>query len=321
VIGKLKTGTSKFVLKKLLELLLTLFVVTVISFLLMRLSPVDPATALARRTFVIDDATRIAEFQEQMGLNKPLYVQYADWVSDAVRLEFGSSYVSGNDVFEQVMKSISITASIVFLSAGIQAVGILILGCLCYWKRNKITGHILNFLCIAGISIPAFYFASSFIDIFAVKFRFISVAGNVGIMRFLPAALCISISGIAFYSQLLATGIESAMREDSAFYARCRGLSEKRILLFHALPQAITKLLPNFMQMLGLCMAGATIVERIFSLPGLGYLIIDSVLYRDSPMIHATILFLAFSLAIFNIISDVLQRAIQGKSEKEGGAV
>lgn len=83
-------------------------------------------------------------------------------------------------------------------------------------------------------------------------------------------------------------------------------------MLHHALPQAVSGLLPNFMQMMGLCMAGSMIVERIFSLPGLGYLIIDSVLYRDNPMIHATILFLAFSLVFFNIVSDVIQRVLRG---------
>ena len=131
-------------------------------------------------------------------------------------------------------------------------------------------------------------------------------------MRYLPAALCLSVSGMAFFGQLLAGGVQRGMNEDSAFYARCRGLTERRIMLHHALPQAVSGLLPNFMQMMGLCMAGSMIVERIFSLPGLGYLIIDSVLYRDNPMIHATILFLAFSLVFFNIVSDVIQRVLRG---------
>ena len=170
----------------------------------------------------------------------------------------------------------------------------------------------MDFICIAGISIPSFFFATSFLDVFAVQLRWINVAGNTGLMRYLPAALCLSVSGMAFFGQLLAGGVQRGMNEDSAFYARCRGLTERRIMLHHALPQAVSGLLPNFMQMMGLCMAGSMIVERIFSLPGLGYLIIDSVLYRDNPMIHATILFLAFSLVFFNIVSDVIQRVLRG---------
>ena len=139
-------------------------------------------------------------------------------------------------------------------------------------------------------------------------------------MKYLPAALCLSICTIAFYAQLLAKRIEREMNEDYATYARCRGLSEYRILFFHALPHSLAGLLPSFMQMVGISLAGSAIVERIFSLPGLGYTIIDSVLYRDSPMIHATILFLAFFLVVCNILADLLQRLFQkNQAVQEGG--
>lgn len=138
-------------------------------------------------------------------------------------------------------------------------------------------------------------------------------------MRYLPAAVCIAIGCIALFSPMLANNIQKEMEQDSAFYARCRGLSEGKILLRYALPSAVVTLLPSFCQMLGLCMAGSAIVERVFSLPGLGYLIIDSVLYRDSPVIHATILFLAFSLVMFNILSDILRRICNGMLLRERG--
>ena len=122
--------------------------------------------------------------------------------------------------------------------------------------------------------------------------------------------------GIALYSQLLSKNIEREMNEDYAVYARCRGLSDMRILWTHALPHALAGLAPSFLQMVGISLAGSAIVEKIFSLPGLGYSIVDSVLYRDTPMIHATILFLAFFLVICNTVSDILQRIFQrGHSE------
>lgn len=305
-------GTRVFILKKAMELFLTLFVVTMISFVLMKLSPIDAAEAYARRNAFAMTEESLALLREQMGLNESLPVQYWNWVSSALHLDFGTSYTNGKDVFTQVMNAFAITAKIVLLTSVIQALGSLAMGCICYRLRKKWLGKIMDFLCIAGISIPAFFFATTFLDFFAVRMGIINVAGNRGVMRYLPAAICLSISGIAFFGQLLAGGLQRGMNEDSAFYSRCRGLSEQRIMLHHALPQAVSGLLPNFMQMVGLCMAGSMIVERIFSLPGLGYLIIDSVLYRDNPMIHATILFLAFSLVFFNIISDIIQRILQG---------
>lgn len=305
--------TSRFIINKIFELLLTLIIVTIISFILVRLSPIDPAEAYARRSFAgysMNDE-RLNTLREQMGLKEPLPIQYGKWVANALQLDFGTSFVSGEPVFTKVITSILITVKIVLLSGMIQAFFILLFGCLCYITRNSFVGHMLTFLCIAGVSIPAFFIASIFLDFFAVKLGIASIVGNTGIMRYLPAAICIAIGCIAFFSPMLSISIEREMEQDYAIYARCRSLSEKRILLRYAMPSAAANILPNFFQMLGLCMAGSAIVERVFSLPGLGYLIIDSVLYRDAPVLHATILFLAFSLVIFNILSDIFRRALR----------
>lgn len=314
-------ATKRFVISKFLELVITLVLVTVISFLLVRLSPIDPAEAYARRSMAAFSFTedQMDALRNKMGLNDSLPIQYFNWVKGAIHLNFGESFVSGQPVFEKVSTAITITVSIVLISGAIQAVFILLVGCLCYLSRKRLIGHLMTFLCIAGVSIPSFFFASTFIDTFVVKWHLTSVAGSTGLMRYLPAAVCIAIGCIAFFSPMLAVNIEKEMKLDSAFYARCRGMSEIKILLRYALPSAVVSILPNFCQMLGLCMAGSAIVERVFSLPGLGYLIIDSVLYRDSPVIHATILFLAFSLVMFSILSDVLKRFLQrDNSTKEG---
>ena len=253
-----------------------------------------------------------------MGLDQPLIIQYGTWVMDALHLDFGESFVSGQPVFEKVTTAIGITVRIVLLSGVLQAVGILALGPLLYVARGRFSGRLLHFLCIAGVSIPSFFFASSYLDLFAVKFGLTSVAGSTGLVRYLPPAICIAIGCIALFSPMLAGRLRQEMAQDAAFYARARGLSERIILFHYALPDAVAAILPSFCQMLGLCMAGSAIVERVFSLPGLGYLIIDSVLYRDSPVIHATILFLAFSLVIFDILSDLLQRLLQqGEGRRE----
>lgn len=315
----MSVGTWRFTLKKILELFLTLFIVTIISFILMRVAPIGPAEAYARRG-TITDPIRIAEIKADMGLTRPLFEQYIDWVKDVLRLDFGKSYVSGRDVFADVTTALTVTAIVTVISAVIQAVGVLVIGCLCYWSKGRWFESPMDLFCMVGISVPAFFLATTFIDVFAVQYNLISVAGNTGLMRYLPAAICLSVSGIAFFGQLLANSMKKSMESDSAFYARCRGLTERRIMLHQALPQAVVGILPNFMQMIGLCMAGATIVENIFSLPGLGYRVVQSVLQRDAPMIHATILFLAFALVICNIISDMLQRALQGGSAmKEEG--
>lgn len=200
---------------------------------------------------------------------------------------------------------------IVLLSAFFQAIGALVLGVLLYLTQKNMIGKVLAFASIAAISIPAFYLATSFIDVAAVRWKLISVSGNVGVMRYLPAALCLAVGGIAFFGQMLSKAIQQAMNEDSILYARCRGLSDPYIVMRYAMPQAIISTVPTFMQMMGMCMAGSAIVENIFSLPGLGYRIVNSLTNRDLPVIYATVLFLAFALVIFNILADIIQRLLQ----------
>lgn len=112
--------------------------------------------------------------------------------------------------------------------------------------------------------------------------------------------------------------LEHESNEDYAFYARCRGLSEKRLLLCHFFPRAAMGLVPNFLQSIGLALANATVIESIFSIPGFGYLIVNHVLDRDTPMIHAEVFFLALAIALCNIAADLVQWAI---GRKKGGGV
>lgn len=306
----MRRGTRVFLLKKLLELLLTAFLVTMISFVLMQISPVDAAQAYVQRHQTAITPELVEQTREEMGLNDPLPVQYGRWLQGALHLDFGTSYVNRQDVFEQTTTAFAFTAKVVLLAGGMELVLIVLIGSLCYACRRKIAGALLSALCFAAISIPPFFLASSLIDIFAMKLGWISVVGNTGLMRYLPAAVCFTVGTAAFFAPLLATNIEKEMELDSADYARCRGLSERRILLRYAMPTAIAAILPSFFQMLALSLAGAIIVEQVFSLPGLGYLIMSSVTNRDPPVVHATILFLALALSAFNILSDVLRRAL-----------
>lgn len=185
-------STKRFLLQKVLQLFLTLFLVTAITFILMQLSPIDAAEAYSRRIFTVDEA-RIEAVREQMGLNRHIVVQYLDWLNGLLHFDLGTSYVDNRDVFLIVSAASKETACIVLLSMVLQAAGSLVLGILLYLSRKNVLGKILAFVSIAAISVPAFYLATSFIDIVAVRWKLINVAGNTGLMRYLPAALCLAV--------------------------------------------------------------------------------------------------------------------------------
>lgn len=308
----MKKRTVCYLLKKAAIVFLTLLLVTLLSFLLMRLSPVDPATAYVTRNSAIVTQQQIEEAKVMLGLNRPLAVQYGEWIGRALHGDFGISLGSGRPVADELGKTVPVTMTVVLYAGILMAIGVLAIGALGYLWRGKARGKLLLAFTMVGISVPGFYLGTAFLDVFAVKLGWISVSGNSGLAKYLPVALCLSVLGSCFYGQMLTASLEREMGEDYALYARCRGLSEGRILLKHALPHALVDLLPSFAQMIGLCLANAAIVERVFSLSGLGYLIIDSVVKRDSPVIHGAVLVLALTLILLDTAAELLQYVLRG---------
>lgn len=308
-------NTLKFIFNKILELILTVFIITIISFILMRLSPIDAAEAYSNRLFHPLSQIELEALREKMGLKDSLFVQYWNWLKNVARFDFGISYVNKLPVYNQLNSALGFTLKIVLLSGIFDVFLILFFGSILFFSRNyKILHNILLIFFYALISIPVFIIATGFIEIFAVNFNLISVASNSGFMRYFPSSICFSIVTSAYFAPLLSTNLEKQMNTDCVFYARCRGMSERQILLKYTLPTATTSLLPLFFQCLALTIASSIIVEQVFSIPGLGYLLVNGVTYYDVPVIHACVLTLGFFLSIFTIFSDVLRHIIRRNS-------
>lgn len=291
-------------IRYLYEAPLTLGFVTGLSFLLMRLSPVSPAEAYARSNTPYPTAENIAKVTKEMGLDQPLIVQYVKWLLQALQLDFGSSLVNGKDAWSEFVALVPATFQIVALSVVIQLAGIMAVGVLTYLVWGSGRGLLLHTCTIVCLSIPVFYYASVYLELFAVRWSLISVSGGSGWSVYLHPAICLSIPSIAFYGRLLGSILVREMSEDYAEYARCKGLSETRIVWRHAVPRGWIALVPSFLQNIGFTIAGAAIIERVFSIPGIGYGIIDSVLSRDAPMIHLFVLFLGVVFVSINILAE-----------------
>lgn len=311
----MKQDMKKYILKKIIELIFTLFFVTMLSFLLKRLSSVDPATAYAKRMIGSPTIEQIEAIRIQLGFDKPLLIQYGRWVIDLLHFDLGTSLANGHEVWTDIATAFPKTLGIVFLASVFQIITIVVIGCTVFLLPWKMPKTILQIICILGVSIPSFYLATVYLDFFAVKKSLISVTGNTSFLSYISPALCIGVFGASFYIPMLMDALEHESNQDYAFYGRCRGLSESRLLFFHFLPRAAVGLIPNFLQSIGLTLANATVIEQIFSIPGFGYLIVNHVLDRDTPMIHAEVFFLALAIALCNIAADLIQWAIQRKKE------
>lgn len=289
-----------------MEGIVTLLLVTFLSFLLMRLAPIDQAEAYARRNTVQPSPDKIQEIRIQMGLDKPLAKQYITWLERAIHLDFGNSLTNNKPVIDDLVFASRISIKIILISVFLQIpLGILI-GSLEYIFSKKRIKILLDMITILFISIPTFYIASLYLDIFAVKVGFIKVVNASGFLRYLSPALCIALPASAFYGRLLGSSLIKEGKKDYVFFLKCRGLPEWIILLKHILPHGLLFVLPSFMQNIGMIMASGGVIEKMFNVPGVGYMLIEHVLARDAPMIHAILLFFAFVFVITNTLGKTI---------------
>jgi ABC-type dipeptide/oligopeptide/nickel transport system permease component len=286
----------------------TLFLLTVASFLLTRLSPIDLAEAYIRLHTIQVTPEALSATRAQLGLNDPLPVQYANWLRSAARLDFGASFVTGSAVFDEFLLRVPRTARLMGLSALMQAAGALLLGSALYLLRDGFSGKALQLLALCGLSIPPFLTGIAMLDLFAMRLRVTSVLGAGAIFP----ALCAAVIPVCFFGKMLKTDLSRHMRSEWAEYARLRGLSVRRILLGHAMPHSVSALIPSFFKMLGKQFAGVGIVETVFSYRGIGNFIIEGIVHHDAPVINASILFLALAVLAADLLAGTA-RAFMGR--------
>jgi peptide/nickel transport system permease protein len=292
--------------------LLTILLVTFMSFILVKISPVDPAESYLRLHGSMPTEELIQKISESMGLNQPLLSQYLLWLKNAFTLNLGSSLVTGNLVINEFAETIPKTISMVCVSVMIQAILIPLIGCSMKMTKNPIVMKVLDLTCIIFLSIPVFLVGTFILEIFALRLGWISVI-NSG--KFWPA-VCLAVPYVGVYSKMLKTNLDYQMKKEWAINARCRGYSETRILFLHGLKHSMSELLPNFAQNVGMMIAYSGIVEVVFSYKGVGNLVIEAIRFKDIPMIHASVLFLAVNILFVNLFAELLRTFI-----KERGSV
>jgi peptide/nickel transport system permease protein len=268
----------------------------------MRLSPIDHATAYVMRTTAIVTDEQIEEARIILGLNKPLVIQYLNWIKHSISGDLGISLTTGKPVVNELVKAVPISLKVVGLSSIIMLIGSIVLGYLQFLIKKK--RKLFELIAISLIAMPPFYVGLVYINVFNTKIKYI------------PAAICLSLFGIGFYSQMFFKRISQEMKSQHVFFSLSRGISEKKILIIDALPAAIIDLIPSFAQMIGIVLVGATVVEKVFSLPGFGHLIIKSVLNRDAPVIHGSVLVLAVILVVLNFLAEMIQKGFSKDYEK-----
>ena len=296
----------RYVLRRLAYLVPVWIGISLVAFLLASLAPGDPARiALQRELGRQPTAAETTIAREQMGLNDPAPVRYGRWVWHAAQGDLGTSYRTGQPVFDALATRLPSTLQIALLGIGVAVLLAIPLGILAAIHARGPIDHLSRVFALLGASMPSYWLAYLLILLFAVQLKWLPVAGSQSWKHAILPGLTLGIAGSASLMRLTRAEILETLSQDYIRTARSKGLSNVRVMVGHALRTSLipltTVLGMRFAGMLG----GAVIVETIFSWPGVGKLIVDAIFDRDYPMIQGFVIFMGTTFLLVNLIVDL----------------
>ena len=304
----------RFLMQRLLALVPVLFTVAVIVFLLLRLTPGDPAAVIAGNNATNEDIDRI---REQLGLTQPLITQFMIWLGHVMQGDLGYSFYLNRPVTELIAQRIEPTMS---LAAGTMVLAVLIavpLGTIAAWRMGGWLDHLLSGFAVAGFSVPVFVIGYVLIYIFAVELQWLPVQGyrrlfgassqGVGpwAMQLVLPWCSLATIYVALIARVTRASVSEALTEDYIRTARAKGLTERMVLLRHALANAAVPIVTVVGIGVALLIGGVVVTETVYAIPGLGSLTVDAVLNRDFPVIQGVVLFFSVLYVLINLLVDL----------------
>lgn len=307
------TATIKYFLKKIVQLLLSLFVLSMIVFFVSRIAPGDPLRAYYGETIERMSSQQLEAAEERLGLNEPLVVQYADWLNGAIHGDFGISYQykqPASDVIGQVFGN---TVAL----AGISCVLIFVLGLLlavfCVKREGTAADKIICRIGVATNSIPEFFVSLLLVLIFSVTLGALPQSGMV-----LPVS-AIVISHLWYCAYLMRNKLSDEMTKDYILMLKVKGLSENRIIYNHCLKNIMPACISTMAIFLPHLLGGAYVVELVFSYPGIGKLGVESAQYHDYNMLMLVCLITGAIVIVANITAQIINEKLSPQTKEEGG--
>lgn len=299
-----------YTLRRVLSAIPVMVTVAVFVFLLLRLTPGDPAAIIAG-----DMATpeQLEKIRTSLGLDKPLLVQFFSWIMLLIQGDLGTSLISNTPVTGMIAKHIEPTISLALMTIVLSIVIAVPLGVLAAWRHGTWIDYAVMSLSVIGFSVPVFVIGYILIQFFAIDMKWVPVQGfrsiTKGVGPFLERAVLPSLTLSSIYIALIARMTRASMLdvlgEDYIRTARAKGLSENIVLFRHALRNAAVPVLTIIGTGFALLISGVVVTESVFNIPGIGRLTVDAILARDYPVIQGMILLTSGIYVLLNLLIDL----------------
>ena len=293
---------KKYITRRLLLAIPTVIGVVTLVFSFIHFIPGDPVLAMLGENAPEADITAL---REQLGLNKPLYIQYIDYIKGLVRGDLGFSLRTGRPVLVTVLSRYPATIELALASLALALLISLPLGVIAATKRNTFLDHLARFFSLFGLSIPNFCLGPLLIIIFSLKLNLLPVSGRGGISHLILPAITLGTALSAILTRMVRASLLEEIGKEYIRAARARGLPEYIVIGKHALKNALIPVITIIGLQFGTLLAGAIITETIFAWPGIGRLLIQAINQRDYPVVQGTILAISFGYILVNLLTDI----------------
>ena len=291
---------------RLLQMLIVLIGISFLTFLLTYMSPGDPVRNMYTASGIVPTESELNEAREALGLNDPFLIRYGKWVGNCLQGNFGDSFSLNKPVVDLLLARLWPTLKLTLMSLLFMIIVSVPLGILSAVYKNKPIDYVVRSVTFFGVSLPNFWVGLMLILVFCVNLKMFNVVASEGTMKdvILPA-VTLAIAMSAKYTRQVRTAVLEELGSDYVIGLRARGVAEWRILWFNVLPNSFLPLITMLGISIGSLLGGTSVVEVVFSYPGLGNLAVNAIMSSDYNLIQGYVLWVSVIYMVVNLIVDI----------------
>jgi ABC-type dipeptide/oligopeptide/nickel transport system permease component len=306
---------NKYWVMRILRTIITAFGVTLIAFLILHLTPGDPARIMLG-PYASEE--NLAAVRAKYKLDQPLYTQYISWMGNVFKGDFGTSIRYNRDVSQLITERAGPTLILTGSGLLIAVIFGVLLGILAALKRNSFLDYFTTFQAMFWISIPSFWLGILLLYIFGLQLRWVPIAGLMGFSSLILPALSIGLREEAWFARPMRSEMLEVLNQDYIKAAKAKGLKYSVVVMKHALRNALIPIVTMLALRLPWIIGGAVVIEVVFSWGGLGSLLVNSVLARDYPVVQSILLLISITVVLANLLADIIYAVVDPRIKGEG---
>ena len=288
--------------KRLLQTIFVLLGISLITFVLLQVVPGDPVALMLEKRA---DPETIAKVRKELGLDLPYYVQYLNFIKGAIHLDFGTSYFTKEVVTDALIRCFKVTVKLACMSCIFASVIGIPCGIFAAVKRGKGIDTVVMVLSIIGVSAPAFWVAIILQILFGLKLNILPISGFDTPASYILPSLALGARYAGNIARITRTSMLEVLGQDYIRTAKAKGAMRWAVILKHALKNAMIPIVTLVGTDFGYMLTGSMLIEKVFSIPGIGKLAVDAMSNRDLPLLEGTVMYIAFVFVVVNLIVDV----------------